>query len=121
MALGVYFAPVSMSTDQYDECIRRLNKARAGHPPGRRYHAAFGTGGTLQVFDVWDSQKAFDKFGQTLMPILQAIGVDPGQPAVTTIHNIIVPPAKAARAARAGARKRATRKKQPARRRPRKR
>jgi len=116
MALGLYFTPASMSTDQYDDCISRLKKAGAGHPPGRRYHAAFVTGGTLQVFDVWDSQKAFDKFGQTLMPILQAMGVDPGQPAVSTIHRIIAPPAKAARAARASARKRATRKKRPVRR-----
>jgi hypothetical protein len=34
------------------------------------------------VFDVWTSQAAFDKFGKTLMPILQQLGIDPGQPSV---------------------------------------
>ena len=117
MALGLYFAPVSMSVDQYNDCISRLKKAGAGHPPGRRYHAAFGTGDKVQVFDVWDSQEAFDKFGQTLMPIMQSMGVDPGKPSVMTIHNVIVPPAKAAKAARPAARKPAKRKKPAAKRR----
>ena len=41
------------------------------------------------VYDVWDSQADFDAFGQTLMPILSELGVDPGQPDVMPIHNII--------------------------------
>jgi hypothetical protein len=89
VALGIFFAPASMSTQQYDECIKRLEKAGAGKPAGRLYHAGFGTGSTIQVFDVWESQAAFDNFGQTLMPILKQIGVDPGQPQVAPIHNII--------------------------------
>jgi hypothetical protein len=43
----------------------------------------------LRVFDVWDSQESFEKFGQTLMPILQQLGVDPGNPEVFPVHNII--------------------------------
>ena len=89
MALGIYFAPASMTPEQYDDCIRRLEKAGAGKPPGRLYHACFGSGTKIQVFDVWESQAAFDKFGQTLIPILQQLGVEPGQPQVSTIHNII--------------------------------
>ena len=89
MALGIFFAPASMTAQQYDDCIRRLDKAGAGKPPGRLYHSCFGTGDKLQVFDVWDSQAAFDRFGQTLMPILQQIGVDPGKPQIAPIHNTI--------------------------------
>lgn len=89
MALGFFFAPASMTAQQYDDCIRRLEKAGAGKPAGRLYHSCFGTGNKLQVFDVWESQTAFDRFGQTLMPILQQIGIDPGQPQVAPIHNII--------------------------------
>ena len=84
-----------MTAEKYDECIKRLNKAGARHPAGRTYHASFGTRDKLSVFDVWTSQAAFDKFGETLMPILQQIGVDPGQPSVMEIHNEIAPPAKA--------------------------
>jgi hypothetical protein len=71
MAIGVYFAPPAMSAAQYDECIKLLKKAGAGNPPGRSYHATFGPKTKLMVFDVWTSQKAFDRFGKTLMPILQ--------------------------------------------------
>ena len=96
MAIGIYFAPAAMSADKYDECITLLRKAGASHPPGRSYHASFGPKDKLMVFDVWTSQAAFDKFGKTLMPILQGIGVDPGQPNVMPIHKVILPAARVA-------------------------
>lgn len=96
MAIGVYFAPPAMSAAQYEDCIKRLKKAGAGSPPGRSYHATFGPPDKLMVFDVWTSQKAFDKFGKTLMPILQEIGIDTGPPQVMPVHRVIVPAKKAA-------------------------
>jgi len=93
MALGFYFAPQSFTVEQYDEAIRRLQAAGAGSPPGRSHHCAFAGGaggGGLHVFDVWDSQESFDKFGETLMPILADLGADPGEPRVVEIHNVIV-------------------------------
>jgi hypothetical protein len=96
MAIGIYFAPSSMTTGQYGEIVQRLKKAGAGHPKGRRYHACFGEPDKLQVFDVWDSQASFDKFGETLMPILTEMGVATAQPVVMPVHNVIVPPKKAA-------------------------
>ena len=89
MALGIYFNPSAMNAAQYDEAIKRLDSAGAGKPAGRLYHACFGSGDKLQVFDVWESQEAFDKFGATLMPILAEIGLDAGQPMVEPIHNLI--------------------------------
>jgi hypothetical protein len=89
----MYFALEGMSADKYNECIKRLKQAGAAHPAGRSYHASFGTSDKLMVFDVWTSRAAFDKFGKTLMPILQQLGVDPGQPSVMEIHNVITPPA----------------------------
>ena len=109
MALAFYFAPTTpMSARQYNDCIKRLQKAGAGHPAGRVYHACFGSPESLAVFDVWTSQAAFDAFGQTLMPIMQQIGVDPGQPSVMPVHNVIVPPA-----AKPAAKKRAPKKRAP--------
>jgi hypothetical protein len=96
MAIGIYLSPAAMSVDKYDECIKLLKKARAGNPPGRSYHASFGPKDKLMVFDVWTSQAAFDKFGKTLMPILQQIGLDPRQPTVMPVHKVILPAAKAA-------------------------
>ena len=83
MALGMYFSPPSMTTAQYDECIKRLDAA------GRLYHVCFTFEGKLQVFDVWDSLESFETFGQTLMPIMASLGADPGQPAISEVHNII--------------------------------
>ena len=100
MAIGVYFAPAAMSAEKYDECIKLLRKAGAGHPPGRSYHASFGPANKLMVFDVWTSQAAFDKFGKTLMPILQGLGIDPGQPNIMPIHKVVLPTARHASPAR---------------------
>ena len=86
MARALLFAPRSMTAEQNDESIRRLESAGAGAPPGRRYHVCFGTGTNLRILDIWDSQEAFD---QTLMPILQQVGLDPGQPEIAEVHNII--------------------------------
>ena len=92
MAIGVYVALSGMSTDKYNECTKRLKQAGAAHPSGRSYHASFGPPDKLAVFDVWSSQAAFDKFGKTLMPILQELGVDPGQLSVLEIHKVVKPP-----------------------------
>src|SRR5216117_273176 len=91
MAIGIYFSPAAMSAAKYDECIKLLRKAGAGNPPGRSYHASFGPNDKLMVFDVWTSQAAFDKFGKTLMPVIQHLGIDPGQPSVMPVHKVIIP------------------------------
>jgi hypothetical protein len=95
MAIGVYFSPAAMSAEQYGACLKALQKAGAGHPPGRSYHASFGAKDNLMVFDVWTSQAAFDRFGRTLMPILQSLGLE-GQPTVMPIHKVILPAARVA-------------------------
>jgi len=89
MALGFYFTPSSFTPAQYDDVISRLEAAGAGAPAGRLHHVALETDGQIQVFDVWDSQESFDAFGETLVPIMGALGSDPGQPHVSPVHNII--------------------------------
>jgi hypothetical protein len=90
MALGIYFSPDSFPLDKYDATLKDLEDAGAGAPAGRLYHCAFASPGGVHVFDVWESQEAFDAFGETLIPILSAAGVDPGEPHIAEIHNIIV-------------------------------
>lgn len=91
MAITVTFTPVSMNTGQYDDVIKRLEAAGAGNPPERLYHVAFGSGNNMRVVDVWESHETFAAFGRTLMPILQAVGVDLGQPVIAEVHNVIAP------------------------------
>ena len=89
MAIGIYFHPQSMSATQYDDIMKRLDAAGAGNPPGRLHHSAFGPAEQLMVYDVWDSAESFEKFGETLMPILAEVGINPGEPQVMPLHNMI--------------------------------
>jgi hypothetical protein len=89
MALGFYFTPGGFTPAEYDEALSRLEAAGAGAPAGRQYHVALETDGQIQVFDVWDSEESFAAFGETLVPIMAALGADPGQPMVSKVHNII--------------------------------
>ena len=89
MALGMYFTPTSFTPARYDNAISRLEAAGVRAPAGRLYHVAIETDGQIQVFDVWDSQESFQAFGATLVPILAELGVDPGEPQVSPVHNII--------------------------------
>ena len=89
MAIAVYFHPESMNASQYDETIKRLDAAGAGNPPGRLHHSCFGPPDHVMVYDVWDSAESFQKFGEALMPILGEMGLDPGQPDIMPVHNVI--------------------------------
>jgi hypothetical protein len=89
MAIAAYFTPKSMNATEYSEALRRLEQAGAGQPAGRLYHVCFGEGDRLQVVDIWDSIESFQQFGQTLMPILGEIGIDPGEPKIQPVHNTI--------------------------------
>ena len=89
MAVAIYFHPESMSAAQYDDIMKRLDAAGVGRPAGRLHHSTFGPPDHLMVYDVWDSAESFQKFGETLMPILGELGVDPGQPDIMPLHNLV--------------------------------
>lgn len=90
MTLGFYFSPDGFTKAKYDDVIKKLDGAGAGSPPGRLYHFALETeNGNVHVFDVWESESMFEKFGETLVPIMRSIGIDPGLPDVAPVHNII--------------------------------
>ncbi len=90
MSFVLKFTPAGFTAAKYDECITKLNAAGAGAPKGRTYHVCYGDPDGVNVTDVWDTMEDFDAFGQTLMPILQSLGVDPGQPDVQSVRNIII-------------------------------
>ena len=78
-----------MTTERYDESVRRLEEAGAFPPDGMDYHICFGTEGNLRVSEVYDSREQFEAFGERLMPILADIGIEPGEPEVLEVHNIV--------------------------------
>ena len=86
--VAVFEVP-GMTSEQYDRSIKELESAGAGNPKGRLYHVASSKSGGWFVVDVWESDELLNQFAQTLMPILQKIGVTPPQPQVYPVHNII--------------------------------
>ena len=93
MAFGYYFHPESMSAEQYDRVIQKLDEAGAGSPPGRSYHCSFQVGDGVHVFDVWDSEEQFNEFrDSTLIPALQEGGFsDRVAPSISTqpVYNLL--------------------------------
>jgi hypothetical protein len=89
MAIAVYFHPESVNTAQYEDVMKRLDAAGVGSPAGRQHHSSFGPPDHIMVYEVWDSPESFEKFGETLMPILGEVGIDPGQPEVMPLHNMV--------------------------------
>ncbi len=89
MSVLIRFAPASLTAEQYDESIRRLKQSGDFPPDGLEYHVCFGLEGTLRVSEIWDSREQLQAFGERLMPLLAEVGIDPGEPELTEIHNII--------------------------------
>jgi len=84
------FTPTSdVTTEEYDETIRRLEKSGDWLPEGLEYHVAFKSDGKFRVSEIWDSREQFDAFGERLMPVLKDVGIEPGKPEILEIHNII--------------------------------
>jgi hypothetical protein len=84
------FTPASdVTTKEYDETISRLEKSGDWPPEGLEYHVAFESNGKFRVSEIWDSREQFDSFGERLMPVLKDVGIEPGQPEMLEIHNII--------------------------------
>jgi hypothetical protein len=90
-ALLVRFtAAPDVTTEQYDETIRRLEQSGDWLPKGLDSHVAFMTDGNFRVSELWDSRDEFEAFGERLMPVLKDVGIElAGEPEMLEIHNII--------------------------------
>lgn len=89
MSVLIRFAPASLTAAQYDESVRKLEAAGDFPPDGLEYHLCFGTEGSLRVSEIWDSKEQLKAFGERLMPVLAEVGIEPGEPEVMPVHNIV--------------------------------
>jgi hypothetical protein len=89
MSIVVRFTPAALTAEQYDESVRKLEEAGEIPADGLDYHVCFTAEGSLRVSEIWDSQEQFEAFGEKLMPVLSEVGIEPGEPQVFEIHNII--------------------------------
>jgi hypothetical protein len=81
-----------LTPDQYNQIMRALDFDKKP-ADGEVLHVAGFAGGTLRVFDIWESQQAYEKFQkERLAAILQKVGVS-GQPKIEfyPLHNIFTP------------------------------
>jgi len=89
MSITILFTPAGASRAQYDDSISGLEKNGPWPPDGMEYHVAFGEGTSFRVLEVWESQEKANAFAERLMPLLKDIGIDPGQPEVGEVINVI--------------------------------
>jgi hypothetical protein len=91
VSIVVRFNPASLTTEKYDDAIRRHEAAGIELPPdGMDYHVCFGSDGDLRVSEIWESREQFEAYGVRLMPILADAGIEfSGEPEIFEVHNII--------------------------------
>ena len=77
-----------MTAKEYDQVWTELRKAGQSHPAGLHHHVGARQGNNWMVIDVWESAEAFNKFGETLVPILRnnGVAVDQFKPVITPVH-----------------------------------
>ncbi len=80
--------------EQYDAIGSRLTDGKGLESlsdwpaEGILSHAAGPTEGGWRVIDVWESEEAFQRFGEIIGPLLQEAGM-PGQPQLFELHNFV--------------------------------
>ena len=79
--IAIYVVTKNMTAEMHEKGRQRL--AENGAPEGgMKLHSCFGTEGELQVFDVWESQEAWDNFLVYLQPVMAELGIELAQPPV---------------------------------------
>lgn len=94
MSIIAVFDDPTLTRQIYEESIRRLmGKEKAESPAdwpveGLIAHIAGDTGSGFRVVDVWESEEAFRRFGETLAPVMESLEVDLN-PQVYDAHTIV--------------------------------
>ena len=89
MSVLIRFSPPSLTSETYDAVVARLYEEGIHPAPGLELEVCFGSGDQMKVSVLFDSQEELDAFGARLAPILEEMKVDPGEPEVLEVHNII--------------------------------
>jgi hypothetical protein len=82
----VLFRIPDMTAKQYDQCWDDLRAIGMQNPPGLLHHVGAQLGKGFVAADVWESLEAFQKFGETLMPIFAKRGIAQAVPEILPVH-----------------------------------
>jgi hypothetical protein len=95
MAIVAVFQSPTLTQATYEESVRQLSGglSRMEKPAnwpveGLLVHVAGQGPNGFRVVDVWESEEAFQRFGEKLMPIMKAIGIE-GAPEVYPSHTVV--------------------------------
>jgi hypothetical protein len=95
MAVVAVFQDPSLTQELYEQSVNKMTggKSRMESPAdwpveGLLVHVAGEGENGFRVVDVWESEEAFRRFGETLMPVLREVGVQ-GQPEVYPAHTLV--------------------------------
>ncbi len=95
MAVFVIHKVPSLTQERYEEVVRRLTggKERLESPAdvpggGLLVHAAAQTDDGFVIFDVFESEEAFARFGEAIRPIAEAAGIE-DPPKAYPVHTFV--------------------------------
>lgn len=93
MAIFMKASLPGMTTDQYDALNAELQALPGDTFAGCLSHVCVPTGSGIEVYDLWESQEAMDKFGAVMMPVAEKQGLPAAgeRPAVSEVHRYWVP------------------------------
>jgi len=90
MAFVMRLATQGLTSDKYDEVVRRLEAGGEGSPAGRLFHVCFGDKENLRISDIWDTRENFDRFTAVVGVIMSDLGFPPMEPEFFEVHNMIL-------------------------------
>jgi hypothetical protein len=91
MSILVRFAPLSMTTEQYERIKKHVSEHGPFPPDGMEYHVCFGPEGNRRVSEIWASREQFDAFvNERLMAAIQESGIElEAEPQILEVYNQI--------------------------------
>jgi hypothetical protein len=96
MAIGVVFEFPGVTQAKYEEAIdqfmghgRQFSKLADWPVKGALMHLAGPMQGGWRVVDVWESEDAFRRFGEVLMPALGKLGFPMTEPKIFPVFKFV--------------------------------
>jgi hypothetical protein len=89
MAVAMTMHWPGLASDQYDAVMAKLG-LDANPPAGAVLHVALETDHGIDVFDIWQTEQAFNSYlEQRLLPVVSELGIT-GEPEITIVplHNL---------------------------------
>ncbi|OUC93859.1 hypothetical protein [Streptomyces swartbergensis] len=98
MAIIAIFDQPGMTQAQYEQVSDKVNRGRglvknpADWPvPGLISHTSAPTPNGWYVADVWESEEAFQRFTEIVLPLLREAGAPEVEPKIYPVFNLVTP------------------------------